>query len=158
LPRSGCGQREPWDADGDAECLRGVVGQGEAVVPEELPGVAHGERGPQAGEAGAVGAVGEDSRAGGAGADVGGRAQPDATAVTLALATSAPVVFQLLSVGDSRVVRLDGRGGGGSLNPVGEGIAGPVQVVGGRRGAQAQAVVDGPRVVVRIVVPFRSVG
>ncbi len=74
--------------------------------------------------------------------------------VTLALATSVPVVFQLLSVGDRRVVQLDGRGGGGSLNPVGEGIAGPVQVVGGRRGAPGQAVVDGPLVVIRIMVRF----
>jgi hypothetical protein len=37
---------------------------------------------------------------------------------------------------------------------VGEGIAGPVQVVGGRRGAQGQAVVDGPLVVIRIMVRF----
>ena len=77
-------------------------------------------------------------------------------AVTLALATWAPVavVLQLLSVAHRRVVQPAGRGGGGSLNPVGEGIAGPVQVVGDRRGAQGQAVDNGPLVVVRIVVPF----
>ena len=96
--RSGCGQREPCDADGAAECLRGVVGKGEAVAREELPGVAPGERGPQAGEAGAVGAVEKVS-----GREAPGRMSAAARSrmrppVTLALATSVPVVFQLLSV------------------------------------------------------------
>jgi hypothetical protein len=35
LLRSGCGQCEPCDADGAAECLRGVAGQAEAETREE---------------------------------------------------------------------------------------------------------------------------
>jgi hypothetical protein len=94
---------KPCDADGAAECLRGVVEKGEAVAREEPPGVAHGERGPRR-----VRLVPSVLWQKVPGREAPGRMSAVARSrmcppETLALATSVPVEFQLLSVADRRV-------------------------------------------------------